>query len=184
VNPTLEEIDKIRKNGFRPQVVGCIILKPSEENSAETESLQNKILFVYKQKYELWQLPQGGIDNGESIEMAITREMAEELGKDFTSSFNIEIIIGEDKLIFPERIQDSRELQTDAGKNIFMLGKKYFFVSATTSDAELNIIDTEFDDYQWLTYKEALDLTKKIYQKGKRQTTLKVLAALHNKDLL
>lgn len=33
-----------------------------------------------------WQLPQGGIDNGESAEMAIRREMSEELGN---SNFDI-----------------------------------------------------------------------------------------------
>jgi len=167
----LQQIDKIRQEGFRPQVVGCIIA-------------DNKILFVYKEKYKLWQLPQGGVDNREDIEQATTREMTEELGKDFTKSFRVSKVIGEDKLIFPKHLQGSRTLRTDKGKEIFMLGKKYFFVPITTTNKNLNITKTEFDDYKWLGYQEALNLTARIYQKGKQQTTLKALESLHRQKSL
>ena len=48
--PTLQEIDAIRKEGMRPQVVGCFVSN-------------KKTLLVYSEKYNLWQFPQGGIDN-------------------------------------------------------------------------------------------------------------------------
>ncbi len=169
--PTLPEIDEIRQNGFRPQVVCCILRN-------------NKILFVYKEKYKLWQLPQGGIDNKETIEQATLREMSEELGTDFTKSFQIDEIIGRDELIFPKHLQGSRNLQTDNGEKKLMLGKQYFFIPIQTTTAILDITKTEFDNYKWLTYEESLELTKKIYQKGKQQLTLKIIQTLHNKKLL
>jgi putative (di)nucleoside polyphosphate hydrolase len=169
--PTLPEIDKIRQEGFRPQVVCCILRN-------------NKILFVYKKKYKLWQLPQGGIDNKESIEQATLREMSEELGTDFTKSFQIGKIVGEDKLIFPKHLQGSRNLQTDNGEEKLMLGKKYFFVPIQTTTETLDITQSEFDDYKWLSYEEAIELTQKIYQKGKQQLTLKIITLLHTNILL
>ena len=167
--PTLQDIDKIRQDGFRPQVVGCIMHN-------------NKILFVYKEKYKLWQLPQGGIDNGENIQQAAIREMAEELGKDFTKSFHIDTMIGEDKLIFPRYLQGSRNLQTDTGEEKLMLGKKYFFIPIQTDNANLDISQTEFDDYQWLNYAEATLITKNIFQKGKRQLITKIINLLHKNE--
>jgi putative (di)nucleoside polyphosphate hydrolase len=169
--PTLPGIDKIRQEGFRPQVVGCILHN-------------KKILFVYKEKHKLWQLPQGGIDNKESIEQATLREMSEELGINFTKSFQIGKIIGEDKLIFPKYLQGSRNLQTDNGEEKLMLGKKYFFIPIQTTTETLDITKTEFDDYKWLTYEESLELTKKIYQKGKQQLTLRIITLLHTNILL
>ena len=49
---TLQEIDSIRKSGFRPTVIACLIKS-------------KRILFVYKRKFHLWQIPQGGVDNNE-----------------------------------------------------------------------------------------------------------------------
>ena len=172
-----QDIDKIRQNGFRPQAVGCIISN-------------KQILFVYKKKYNLWQLPQGGIDNKETIEEATIREMTEELGANFTKLFKPKKVIGEDELIFPERNQGSRKLRTDKGRNIFMLGKKYFFVELSpltiskSNCPNLDITQTEFNDHRWLDYQEALRLTKKIYQKGKQRTTLRALHALHDQNIL
>lgn len=71
--PSLKEIDSIRSQGLRPEVVGCFVSS-------------KKILFVYKKEHHLWQLPQGGIENKEKIEKAALREMTEELGQSFVDS--------------------------------------------------------------------------------------------------
>ncbi len=168
---TLEQIDNIRQEGLRPQIVGCILH-------------DKKILFVYKEKYKLWQLPQGGIDNKETIQEAAIREMTEELGADFTKSFQIGAVIGSDTLIFPKHLQGSRHLQTDVGEKQLMLGKKYFFIPLQAGNKDLDISQTEFDDYKWLNYGEAILITKKIHQEGKQQTTLKALTVLRKQNLL
>jgi len=169
----LEAIDEIRKSAYRPQVVACFIY-------------QKKILFVYKKKYNLWQLAQGAIDNKETISEAIRREMTEELGGDFVNASDMENIqlIGMDEITFPAETQGSRELETDDGEKIFMLGKKYLFIVVPTKSATLNIQDTEFDDSKWLNYEDALYLARRIYQKGKKRITLKVIEKLRELDLI
>jgi len=169
--PSLDEIDQIRKSGFRPQVVGYFLN-------------DKKILFLYKKEYNLWQLPQGGIDNQESIEQATTREMVEELGKEFVSSIKINSLIGDNQVEFPNQTKNSRELKTDSGEDIFMKGKKYFFIAIDTGIADLNINKTEFDDFKWLDYNNAIKLSKTIYQRGKQRVTVDALNKLYNSGLL
>ncbi len=161
----LSDIDNIRKQGFRPEVVGCFVS-------------EKKVLFVHDKEYDLWQLPQGGIDNGEDIATATEREMTEELGKDFVYEMDDLNVIGDDQLIFPMATQGSRDLKTDDGEGVHMQGKKYFFISIVAPREELDIDQTEFDDYRWLAYSEAMELCNKIYQKGKRRIIIKALNLL------
>ncbi|HRY82095.1 MAG TPA: NUDIX domain-containing protein [Candidatus Moranbacteria bacterium] len=164
--PTISEIDQIRAEGFRPQIVGCFLC-------------DKKIIFVYKKKHDLWQFPQGGIDNGEDVEMAFFREMTEELGNDFLNSCDKNVsIIGEDEIVFPAQSQNSRELKNDAGEEIFMKGKKYFFVCADVKNNILDISQSEFDDFRWVSFQEGLALCEKIYQPGKKRITIDILNQL------
>lgn len=169
---TLVEIDQIRKKGFRPQVVGCFLN-------------DGKVLLVYKKEHDLWQFPQGGIDNGETMEEALVREMAEELGEKFTETSNEHIsLISEAKVEFPANKQDVRNLQTDDGEPVTMKGKKYFFLAAIALEPEINIAETEFDEYRWVSHEEGLELAEKIYQKGKKRITVKVLSKLKELELI
>lgn len=171
VFPSLEEINEIRKTGFRPQVVGCFLSN-------------KKILFLYKKEHNLWQFPQGGIENGETLEQAIIREMKEELGNKFLARVKVDSIIGEDTIKFPENTKNLRELKTDGGKRIFMKGKKYFFVSLGANTRKLDIKETEFDDYKWLNYKESSELAVAIYQSGKQRIMKKIIKSLFELGLL
>jgi putative (di)nucleoside polyphosphate hydrolase len=167
----LEEINKIRNKGFRPQIVGCFLNN-------------KKILFLYKKKHDLWQFPQGGIENNETINNAFFRETKEELGEEFVEACDKNIfLIGEDKIIFPLHNQNSRELKNNAGKSIFMKGKKYFFIGAKTK-ANFNVFNSEFDDFRWTSFKEAIALCDKIYQAGKKRITVNALKQLRSLNLL
>jgi putative (di)nucleoside polyphosphate hydrolase len=170
--PSIAEIDQIRSKGFRPQIVGCFLN-------------EKKILFLYKREYDLWQLPQGGIDNGEDLEVAYLREMTEEIGGGFINSCAKEILLFyADKIEFPSQTQDSRELKNDAGQAIFMKGKKYFFVRVDATKRDVDIANSEFDDFQWLSFEDGLILSDKIYQVGKKRITIGVLNKLRELGLL
>jgi len=168
----LKDINQLRNAGWRPQVVGCFLF-------------DKKILFVYKKKHDLWQLPQGGIDNDETLEQAFQREMTEELSNDFIKTGGQKIeLIGEAKVEFPLVTKGSRELKNDLGQPILMKGKKYFFIATRVSALGFDIKKTEFDDFQWLNYHQANLLASKIYQKGKKRITLYALKLLNQLDLL
>jgi len=169
--PGLKEIDAIRKTGLRPGVVACFLH-------------DKKILFLFKEEYNLWQLPQGGIDNQESIEQAIVREMNEELGNDFAASLKINSLVGDNQVNFPTHNKNSRELKTDASDNIFMEGKKYFFIAIDTDISDLDIKKTEFDDFKWLDYGGAIEVASMISQQGKRRVTLDAINKFHDLGLL
>lgn len=170
--PSLSAIDQIRNQGFRPQVVGCFID-------------DKKILFLYKAKHDLWQLPQGGIENNETIAQAFLREMSEELGSKFVESGQSEpVLIGEDLVEFLPEKHGVRELQNDQGQDIPMKGKKYFFVCSPADQQTFNIKNSEFDGWRWVNFDEALSLTNNIYQPGKKRITVKALRLLKDQKLL
>lgn len=170
--PTITEIDQIRNAGFRPQVVGCFLNN-------------KKILFLYVKKHDLWQFPQGGIDNKESIEKAFFREMSEELGDEFAKSCDKNILFFcEDKVDFPRYSQNSRELKNNAGQNIFMKGKKYFFICTETKTDNLKISNSQFDDFKWVSLEEGLVLCEKIEQLGKKRIMIGALNKLQKLGLL
>jgi len=172
-NSELQYFDSLRVEGLRPQIVACFLNK-------------NRILFFFKKEHELWQLPQGGIDNRENIEKAFVREMSEELGKNFLLSCEIVSIslIHENKIHFAEDKWNVKELFTDTGNPVSMKGKNYFFLAVEIEHPDIKIEETEFDDFRWLTYDEALDVSEKIYQKGKQRITIKALSALRKNKLL
>lgn len=163
---TLKEIDDFRKKGLRPQVAGCFLSN-------------RKVLLCYKKEHDLWQLPQGGIRNRELIEDAFFREMTEELGQRFVGQFGDDLKpVTEAKVEFPLKKHSVRNLETDEGEPIKMKGKKYFFLAVLSSSAEDRPRKTEFDDCRWSSYEEAMKSAEKIYQKGKKRITIKVLKEL------
>ena len=167
---TLQQIDQVRKNGFRPEVGICILNN-------------NKLLMLYDQKHGLWQLPQGGIKNGETAEGAFKREGSEELGSDVMNNLQQEgTYVTKEQLRF--KPNNEVMLQTDDGKEVPMQGKEYFFIAAETSVTNIDILDTQFDEYQWCDYAKALETAKGIYQKGKQKVTVGVVEELYRLKLI
>ena len=171
-NIILEQIDDIRRRGFRPQVVGCFVNN-------------GNVLFLYNKEYDLWMFPQGGIKNGEDLKRAINREMSEELGDNYIKLEIVDMkLIGEDSIVFPARQQNTRQLKTDSGEEIFMQGKHYFFIVINTKDMEMDINKTEFDEYVWVNYEKSQEICDSIYQKGKQRMTKEILDLLGKDNLI
>lgn len=132
-----KQIDRFRLAGLRPEVVACIIN-------------EGKVLIAHFRTKGLWFFPQGGIDNKETTEQALHREMREELGKTFQKN-----LYGKPELIHTDKIVSSylagsRDLKTDDGKPVYMKGKYFFFFVIRSKTQQINIKDTEFDRIVWV----------------------------------
>lgn len=123
-------------------------------------------IFVGKRidtKIEAWQMPQGGIDLGETPSRAVLREMEEEIGSNSGS------IVAESKnwysydlpkFLIPKLWNGSYKGQK----------QKWFLIEFTGSDSDINLqtAHPEFEDWRWVDI-DALDsliipFKKRLYQ--------------------
>ena len=116
---------------------------------------------------DAWQMPQGGIDEGEEPEKAVFREMFEETGiaKDKVSL----IAVTSDWLFYDFPIDLKPKL---FGGNYKGQKQKWFLLHFTgkNSDINLNATDNaEFSDYKWVNPIElpslAISFKKEVYEK-------------------
>ena len=123
-------------------------------------------IFVGKRidaKVEAWQMPQGGIDLGETPSRAVMREMEEEIG---SSSGNI---MAESrnwysydlpKFLIPKLWNGSYKGQK----------QKWFLIEFTGRDADINLNTDhpEFEDWRWVEIDDLVDMIipfkRKLYQ--------------------
>ena len=169
---SLKEIDEIRKKGLRPQVV-CFCVN------------EGSVLLLHKSEYKMWMVPQGGIDNKESAEKAIYRELSEELGSTFIDSIvGKPVYLGEGEVAFNEKLYGDRDLETDSGEKIVMKGKKYFYFAVEINSKNVKIEKVEFDDLFWLDYQAARYLLEKTKQLNKKLLNVKILDILKDKLLI
>lgn len=167
-----KEIDLVRAQGFRPGAVACVLHN-------------ERLLLLFKREYNLWMLPQGGIDNGERIKDSLSRELEEELGKDFMSSLEDDhIFLFEDRIEFTKRHHGARELKTDDGEDVLMVGKHYYYYVLNSKEAEIDLSKTEFDQYKWVDYVQGIHLAQRLCQKNKGAVLQKVLDTLKEQKLI
>jgi len=79
---------------------------------------------------------------------------------------------------------DVRVMKDDEGNSISMIGKDYMLYVVPALTDEINIKETEYDQYFWMTFREAYFIADKIYQRGKRRITLKILNALQSQGMI
>lgn len=120
--------------------VGCVAFKG------------DKFLLVRKPSWpeDHWKTPQGGIDEGESDEETVKRELLEELG---TGKFKI---IGKSK---HERQYDwSDDAVEKAGYRWKGQNQKFFLAEFTGKDSDIKLDSKEIDKYKWMTKSELLKI--------------------------
>lgn len=164
-------INKKRKEGLRPEVVGCFLH-------------EKKVFMFYDKKHELWQFPQGGIENLETVRKTIEREMYEELGETFCKNVTEIEFMAEDRISFPKEQLGSRALQTDKGEKIIMKGKYYYAFAIHTNAVSLILEESEFDDFFLASFNQAEALAQKIYQPNKKRITLHFIDILMARSLI
>ncbi len=130
------EVDgcRYRKN------VGMIIFN-KEGKVLLTERNQAKI--SYK-----WQFPQGGVDTGETTDIAVMREMLEETGIKKAK------IVFKDNVWraykFPAELKFSAKKAHDYYKNVHGQIQKWFLIEFSGKDKDIKIPNEELSDYKWV----------------------------------
>ncbi len=138
---------------YRPNVAMIIVSEYYPEKKEIFIAQRNDFL-------DIWQFPQGGIDNGEEVEEALFREMEEEIG-----TRNAEIIAEYPEWIsydFPKKILEKMKPYKGQTQRYFLLRLK--------KGAKINLKTKhpEFSGYKFVKVEDVLNLTahfkKKVYE--------------------
>ena len=170
--PEAEELKALWSNNWRPNVVLCI-------------TCDAKLLLCYSAQYDLWQLPQGGVEPGETLEHAFLRELSEELGSEFASSCGLPVrYLGRDKVEFrsPKTVE-ATPVQGEP-EEVSIRGKAYFISHIASLSRDVQPAATQFDDLKWCSADEAQQILDRVYQAGKKRVSLKAVASLRQQGLL
>ena len=134
----------IKKELYRPNVA-MIIVSNAYPYSREIFLAQRNDLL------DVWQFPQGGIDDGEEIQAALFRELKEEIGTD-----EVEVIAE-----FPEWISYDFPPKIAQSMKPFIGQKQRYFLVKLLEDAVINIEtdEPEFSNYKFVSVDEALSLS-------------------------
>lgn len=146
----------IDSDGYRPNV-GIIL-----------SSTSGQVLWAKRIGQEAWQFPQGGIDQAESPEDALFRELNEELG---LQRQHVEVLgVTRDWLRYklPQRYIRQRRGRVCIGQ------KQKWFALRLTADETLVRFDAttqpEFDGWRWVDYwhplTEIVEFKRGVYQRA------------------
>ena len=138
-----------KKNLYRPNVA-MVIVSNNYPNKKEIFLAQRNDLS------DIWQFPQGGIDEGEEVKEALFRELEEEIGTD-----KVKIVAEYPEWIsydFPPKIAE--KMQPWIGQ------KQRYFLVKLDENAQINIETEhpEFSDYKFVSVEDVLGLSASFKQ--------------------
>ena len=142
------------KDLYRPNVAMIIVSNNYPEKKEIFIAQRNDLT-------DIWQFPQGGIDEGEDVVEALFREMKEEIGT------NKAKIIGE----YPEWISYDFPLKIAKTMKPYMGQTQRYYLVKLKKSAEINLQTKhpEFIDYKFVDLEEITNLTahfkKDVYEK-------------------
>lgn len=146
----------IDSDGFRPNV-GIVLC-----------NRKGQVLWARRIGQNSWQFPQGGINNGETVESAMYRELEEELGLHKSDVSLLSISAGWYKYKLPKRLVRWDEKPVCLGQR-----QKWFLLRV--AEEHENKIDfnhtniPEFDDWRWVSYwypvRQVVSFKRDVYRK-------------------
>ena len=118
-----------------------------------------------------WQFPQGGVNDGESEEQALFRELKEEIG---TRDVNI-IKVGKKRIRYHYPLKVKRVLDQQPQWRLFRGQQQCWFLlhlNCHTDKISFDHDPIEFDDFLWINPRKGLKMVvpfkRKAYRKGLR----------------
>lgn len=131
---------------------------------------EGQILLAKRVKQNAWQVPQGGVNESESVLDALYRELEEEIGltkKDV-------ILLGNTKSWFKYKIPVKMRRPEDP---LFIGQKqKWFLLKLNVNDNQIRFDGNnkpEFDDWKWVSYwyplRIVIDFKKSVYRRALRE---------------
>lgn len=161
----------IDSDGFRPNV--GIILANS----------QGQVLWARRIGQTSWQFPQGGINDGETPEQAMFREVEEEIGLTANDIEIVAVTRGWLRYRLPKRMIRHNSLPVCIGQK-----QKWYLLKIKSSDDCIDINATnvpEFDGWRWVSYwyplGQVISFKREVYRKAMKELSPK-LSRLANVD--
>lgn len=115
---------------------------------------------AYNKSAYNWQFPQGGVDSGETTDVAVMRELFEETGIDEKKAR----IVYKDNVwrsyTFPAELRFASKLTHDYYKNVNGQIQKWFLIEFSGDDSEIRIPNEELKSFKWVDM--SLDLVQKV----------------------
>ena len=118
-----------------------------------------------------WQFPQGGVNDGESEEQALFRELKEEIG---TRDVNI-IKVGKKRIRYHYPLKVKRVLDQQPKWRLFRGQQQCWFLlhlNCHTDKISFDHDPIEFDSFRWINPRKGLNMVvpfkRKAYRKGLR----------------
>ncbi|MDK1024698.1 MAG: RNA pyrophosphohydrolase [Gammaproteobacteria bacterium] len=127
----------IDSDGYRPNV-GIILANQS-----------GQVLWARRIRQDAWQFPQGGINNRETPEQALYRELNEEIG---LSQDSVKIVACTQGWL---RYKLPRRLLRQGGSSFVGQKQKWFLLKMLAADDAVQVNQSkspEFDLWQWVSY--------------------------------
>jgi putative (di)nucleoside polyphosphate hydrolase len=125
-----------------------------------------KLLWAQRMGQDAWQFPQGGVDQDESVEQAIYRELWEEIG---LRNEDVKIIASTSSWLrykLPKRMVRRHSQPVCIGQK-----QKWFLLRLSTEESSVNLQSTgspEFEGWKWVDYWYPVDqvvyFKKRVYR--------------------
>lgn len=159
INLILRDYIVVDKDGFRSNV-GIII---SDGTS--------KLLWTKRIKQNAWQFPQGGIDEGESIENALHRELYEEVGLEAGDVDILGCTKGWLRYRLPKNMQRKNSSPLFVGQK-----QKWFYLKLLVDEKKISFDRShhpEFDDWAWVSYwypaNQVIEFKRNVYHRALKE---------------
>lgn len=149
----------IDANGYRPNV-GIVIC-----------NRKGQLLWAKRIGQSAWQFPQGGIDEGESLEAALYRELDEEVG---LKQEDVNILYQTKDWLHYDLPQNYIRQHKDP----VCIGQKqkWFLLSLESDDSRVKLqgpVQAEFDDWRWVSYwypiNQVIEFKRDVYRRALKE---------------